>query len=144
LGPDADGVKALVHCHVLVDLGNTERESTEATLRKALSSYEHRWQVELKSTFNNQSLGKKLLFIARYNTKCGNEQLRFKAGFGRDLDEDFEAKIWRTGEGRKDRGDYEDRTTEDERGLSAQQVAFLDEVYGKLMRLRKDKRGYLV
>jgi hypothetical protein len=144
LGPDAEGVKALVHCHVLVDLGKAERELAEAKLRKALSSYAYPWQVELKSTFNDQALGKKLLLIARYNTKCGNEQLRFKAGFGRDLGEDVEAKIWRAGEGRKDRGDYEDRTTEDERGLSAQHVAFLDEVYGKLMRLRKNKQGYLV
>ncbi len=144
VGRDADGVKALVHCHVLVDLGKWQRDYAEAKLRKALSSYEHRWQVELKSTFNDQALGKKLLLIARYNTKCGNEQLRFKAGFGRDLGEDVEAKMWRAGEGRKDRGDYEDRTTEDERGLSAQHVAFLDDVYGRVMRLRKDKRGYLV
>lgn len=137
------GVKALVHCHVLVDMGDNQ-EVAELCLRKQLAHYTHRYQTEVKTTFSEQPLHKKLRAIAAYNTKCGNEQLRFKAGFRRDLGDDVEAKMWRAGLGRKDRGDYETITTEDERGLSALHVAFLDRVYGVLMRLRRDKRGYRI
>jgi len=139
----ASGVKALVHCHVLVDMGD-DHDAAELRLRKHLSNYKCRYQTEVKTTFAEQPLPKKLRAIAAYNTKCGNEQLRFKAGFRRDLGDDVEAKMWRSGLGRKDRGDYETITTEDERGLSAQHVAFLDRVYDALMRLRRDRRGYVI
>jgi hypothetical protein len=137
------GTKVLVHCHLLVDLGDNADE-IEEDLRKRLSRFSVPYQVEIKMLFHTTSLYKNLLSIASYNTKCGNEELRFKAGFGRDLPEDIEAKMWRAGIGRKDRGNYEDRAVEDERGLTPQHVAFLDNVYDRLMRLRRDKRGYLI
>ena len=92
-------------------------------------------------SFKSRSIGQNLQGIASYLTKGGNEQLRYKAGYGRDLAEDLEAKIWRAGLGRKDGGA---ETVEDDRGLTVGEVAFLDEVYDKLMRSRRDRRGYLV
>ena len=137
------GVKALVHCHVLVDMGD-DQEAAELRLRKQLARYTHRYQTEVKTTFSEQPLDKKLQAIAAYNTKSGNEELRFKAKFRRDVLEDLEAIMWRKGLGRKDRGEYDLVTTEDVRGLSALHVAFLDRVYGALMRLEKNKTGYKI
>jgi hypothetical protein len=68
--------------------------------------------------------------------------LRYNAGFGRDLAEDLEAKIWRSfGVGRSARGG---ETVADERGLTVGEVQQLDELYVWLMNRRKDKRGYLL
>lgn len=141
----ATGTMALVHCHVLVDLNARDVEAAEAGLRHNMQLV-NAWnrapyQVELKTTFKNRTLVKNLTAIAEYGTKGGNEQLRFKTGFGRDLAEDLDAKMWRVGLGRKDAGG---ETVEDERGLSVGEVAFLDEVYGAIMDLSDDRRGYIV
>ena len=53
----------------------------------------------------------------------------------------MDAKIWRAGLRRKDAGG---ETIEDERGLSVGEVTFLDEIYGALMNLSDDRRGYIV
>jgi hypothetical protein len=139
------GTMALVHCHVLVDLGVGTPEVSEERFRQHLKAVQiwnrGPYQVELKTTFKNRTLVKNLTAIAAYGTKGGNEQLRFKSGFGRDLAEDLEAKIWRAGLGRKDAGG---ETIEDERGLSVGEVVFLDEIYGALMDLSDDRRGYIV
>jgi hypothetical protein len=141
----ATGTMALVHCHVLVDLNARDVEAAEARLRHNMQMVNvwnrAPYQVELKTTFKNRTLVKNLSAIAEYGTKGGNEQLRFKTGFGRDLAEDLDAKIWRAGLGRKDAGG---ETVEDERGLSVGEVAFLDEIYGALMDLSDDRRGYIV
>ena len=141
---NATGTMALVHCHVLVDLGGAEAEREDAfraEIKKTNSWNRVAYQVELKRTFKNRSLKKNLNGISKYATNGGNEQLRYKSGFGRDLAEDLEAKIWRAGTGRKDRGGD---SIEDERGLTVGEVSFLDAVYQRLMKLRQDKRGYVV
>ena len=145
ISTDKPQAKILVHCHVVVDLGN-DFEKNEDELRR-LCARESSWkrskyQVELKGLFKNRKTSKNLKAIAAYVTKGGNERLRYNAGFGRDLAEDLEAKIWRDGGiGRSARGG---ETVEDERGLTVGEVQQLDALYVWLMNRRRDKRGYLL
>jgi hypothetical protein len=137
--------KILVHCHVVVDLGKDFTKNEEALRRlcaKEGSWKRSKYQVEIKSLFKNRKMSQNLQAIAAYVTKGGNENLRYNAGFGRDLAEDLEAKIWRNfGVGRSSRGG---ETVEDERGLTVGEVQQLDALYVWLMNRRKDKRGYLL
>ena len=145
IAADKTKSKILVHCHVVVDLGK-DFERNEEELRK-LCAKEHSWkrrkyQVEIKGLFKNRKTSRNLKSIAAYVTKGGNENLRYNAGFGRDLAEDLEAKIWRNGGiGRSARGG---ETVADERGLTVGEVQQLDSLYVWLMNRRKDKRGYLL
>ncbi len=136
--------RVLVHCHVVVDLGKTP-EATEEEIRKRIKRKGYwkksKYQVEIKGLFKNRAVSTNLNKIAAYVVKGGNENLRYNAGFGRDLAEDLEAKIWRAGTGRKDKGA---ETIEDERGLTVAEVKRLDDLYVWLMKRRKDKRGYLI
>jgi hypothetical protein len=135
--------KVLVHAHVVVDFGK-DHEATKLKIDNKIdvSGYWNQpFQKEIKSLFRNKAVAKNLSHIASYVTKGGNDQLRYNAGFGRDLAEDLEAKIWRAGLGRKDKGG---ETIEDERGLTVQEVKALDELYVWLMERRKDKRGYII
>jgi hypothetical protein len=136
--------RVLVHSHVVVDLGNTPEENEEE-IRKRIKRKGYwknsKYQVEIKGLFKNRAVSTNLNKIAAYVVKGGNENLRYNAGFGRDLAEDLEAKIWRAGTGRKDKGA---ETMEDERGLTVAEVRRLDELYVWLMKRRRDKRGYLI
>jgi len=135
--------KVLVHTHVVVDFGKDHQKKEDAIRNKIkrLEYWRNPYQLEIKSLFKNKLVAKNLRHIASYVTKGGNNELRYKAGFGRDLAEDLEAKIWRSGLGRKDKGG---ETIEDERGLTVQEVKALDELYGWIMERRKDKRGYII
>lgn len=145
IAADKTKSKLLVHCHMVVDLGK-DFETNEDELRK-LCAKERSWkrskyQVEIKGLFKNRKTSRNLKAIAAYVTKGGNENLRYNAGFGRDLAEDLDAKIWRLfGVGRSSRGG---ETVEDERGLTVGEVQQLDALYVWLMNRRKDKRGYLL
>jgi hypothetical protein len=136
--------RVLVHCHVVVDLGKNP-DLTEDRIRKLINRRGYwnksKYQVEIKTLFKDRAVSTNLNKIASYVVKGGNENLRYNAGFGRDLAEDLEAKIWRNGTGRKDKGA---ETIEDERGLTVAEVKRLDELYVWLMKRRKDKRGYLI
>jgi hypothetical protein len=136
---------ALVHFHGIVDLGGGNSSLREAQLRrnfKKLSVWQRSpYQVELKRHFKKRTVAQNLKGIASYITKGGNEELRYKAGFGRDLLDDLEAKMWRAGNGRADKGG---ETVTDERGLSIAEIAFLDSIWLELMDRKKDQRGYLV
>jgi hypothetical protein len=135
--------KVLVHAHIVVDFGS-DHQNTEELVRKKikrLKLWNKAYQLQIGNLFKNKPVAKNLKHIASYVTKGGNDQLRYNAGFGRDLAEDLEAKIWRSGLGRKDKGG---ETIEDERGLTVQEVRALDELYVWLMKRRKDKRGYLI
>jgi hypothetical protein len=141
---ERDKVKVLVHCHTVVDFGRDYDANMEEA-RKRIERYGYwkraRYQVKFDGLFKNRKTSNNLTKIAEYVTKGGNENLRYNAGFGRDLAEDLEAKIWRKGLGRADKGG---ETIEDERGLSVAEVRTLDELYRWLMDRRKDKRGYLL
>lgn len=133
----------LVHFHGVVDLGNwTLREDQ---LRKAFSKVaawqRSPYQVQLKRHFSENSVAKNLRYLASYLTKGGNDQLRYNPGFGRDLDEELDAKIWRSGLGRADQGG---ETSPDERGLTLVEIAFLDQIWRDLMDRKRNGRGYLV
>ena len=145
IAADKTKSKILVHCHVVVDLGK-DFISNEAMLRKkvagVISWQRCKYQVEIKGLFKNRKTSKNLAAIAAYVTKGGNENLRYNAGFGRDLAEDLDAKIWRLfGIGRSSRGG---ETVEDERGLTVGEVQQLDALYVWLMNRRRDKRGYVL
>ena len=133
--------KILVHCHAVIDLGKYPARNLELLLDK--KKREPSWnttayQVEIKGLFKNRTASKNLNAIAAYVTKGGNENLRYSAGFGRDLAEDLEAKIWRVGLLDKD------EKVADERGLTVGEVQQLDQLYVWLMRRRSDKRGYII
>jgi hypothetical protein len=134
----------LVHFHGVVDLGTNAAQRDDELRRrfdKIAAWQRSRYQVKMTRLFDAQTTLKSLSYIASYVTKGGNEKLRYSAGFGRDLDSDLDAKIWRSGMGRADQGG---ETYFDERGLTICEVAFLDEVWCEIMRRRRDKRGYLV
>ena len=141
---ERDKVKILVHCHTVVDFGKDYDANTEeARRRRERYGYwkKARYQVKFDSLFEKRKTSNNLTKIAHYVTKGGNENLRYNAGFGRDLAEDLEAKIWRKGVGRADKGG---ETIEDERGLSVAEVKALDWLYRWIMDRRSDKRGYLI
>ena len=133
----------LVHFHGVVDLGNSTLR--EDQLRKRFSKVaawqRSPYQIELKRLFSENTVSKNLRFLASYLTKGGNDQLRYNPGFGRDLDEELDAKIWRSGLGRADQGG---ETSPDERGLTLVEIAFLDQTWRDLMDRKRNGRGYLV
>ena len=160
---DGDGVikrssdtstRVLVHCHIVVDFGNRLAitiANREAALRSELKKV---WslsrQVELKQ-FSGTWRGKRrtlranIMHIGNYGTKCGNEMLRYKMGFGRDYDEDVEALMWKK-YGKKLMNDTDDGVVEDVRGLTGNEIRFLDAITKRLMDRRgsTDGRGYVI
>ena len=138
-----DGSRVLVHFHGIVDLGNSllREDQLRDRFSKVSAWQRSPYQIELKRLFKDSTVERNLRGIASYVTKGGNDQLRYNAGFGRDLDEDLDARLWRAGAGRADRGGD---TVLDERGLTLVEIAFLDEVWSALMARKSDKRGYLL
>lgn len=158
---DSDGVaerssdtstRVLVHCHIVVDFGKGSEQvlaNKSAALRSDLVKV---WkiprQVELKR-FSEQWRGSKrtvrenIWHIGNYGTKCGNEMLRYKMGFGRDYDEDTEAQMWKRF-GKELIADDDDGVVEDRRGLTGSEIRFLDAITRRLMDRRKDGRGYVI
>jgi hypothetical protein len=132
---------ALVHFHGIADMGPAPDASKRAdNLAKALRQ---RWTapyaIELKKTFEKQSINKKLYHIANYLTKSGNEELRFKTSYGRELDSDLYSKIWRIG------GHDPDHMPSDRRGINYGEIRFLADITYDLMRRRSSKTdGYLI
>lgn len=141
-GDHEDG--ALVHFHGVVGLAPDSSLRTNVLRSKlcevAAWTRSH-YQIELKNFFKGKTIAQNLLNIARYLTKGGNENLRYNAGFGRDLPEDIDAKIWRAGTGRADKGG---ETFTDERALTLHEIALLDSIWLELMSRRSDRRGYLI
>lgn len=157
--------RVFVHCHVVIDMGKGRAEAIQdrvEKLRKKLAattlSAVKVWDLEKKQIvmkrLSEQWRGKKrtlrqnIWHIANYGTKGGNEQLRYKAGFGRDNEEDEEAALWKA-YGRDlisevDGVIEDDGAIEDARSLTGNEVAFLDAVTLRLMRLKKDMRGYVI
>ena len=135
---------ALVHFHGIVDLGSNSllcEERLRNRIKRVAAWQRSPYQVELKRLFKDRTVLSNIRDIASYLTKGGNEKLRYNAGFGRDLAEDLDAKIWRAGMGRADRGG---ETVWDERGLTVAEIAFLDETWRELMGRKRDRRGYLM
>jgi hypothetical protein len=135
----------LVHFHGIVDLGGRNSLLREDQLRKGMKKIaawqRSGYQVEIKRLFKEKAVQQNLRYIASYITKGGNERLRYNAGFGRDLAEDLDAKIWRAGTGRADKGG---ETIADERGLTIGEIKLLDDIWSTLMARKRNKRGYLV
>lgn len=152
LGPG--GTRVLVHAHIVVDLGSDasgDLADREARLRDRLKNY---WsgsrQFELKK-FSEQWRGKKrsldqnLRHIANYATKCGNEELRFKVGFGRDHYEETESQMF-CKYGKQLISDDDDGSVMDVRALNANEIGFLDRITCLLMNRNKSNsgKGYIV
>ena len=143
--PSARDSGVLVHFHGVVDLGGRNSLLREDQLRKRtkkIAAWQRSpYQVEIKRLFKDRSVQQNFRDIASYVTKGGNERLRYNAGFGRDLAEDLDAKIWRSGMGRADKGG---ETVADERGLTIGEIKLLDDIWSALMARKRNKRGYLV
>jgi hypothetical protein len=152
LGPG--GTRVLVHAHIVVDLGaaaSGDLADRETGLRDRLKNY---WsgsrQFELKK-FSEQWRGKKrsldqnLRHIANYATKCGNEELRFKVGFGRNHYEEIESQMFYE-YGKQLISDDDDGSVIDVRALNANEIGFLDRITCLLMNRNKSNsgKGYLV
>ena len=141
----AQDIGVLVHFHGIVDLGGRNSLLREDQLRertKKIAAWQRSpYQVEIKRLFKEKAVRQNLRYIASYITKGGNERLRYNAGFGRDLAEDLDAKIWRSGTGRADKGG---ETVADERGLTIGEIKLLDNIWSALMARKRNKRGYLV
>jgi hypothetical protein len=137
--------RALVHFHGIVDLVNGNSALREELLRKRAKEIvawqRSPYQVELKRLFENRTVLQNVQVISRYLTKGGNDRLRYNAGFGRELEEDLDTKLWRAGMGRADKGG---EAVADERGLNVGEIMFLDEIWRTLMDRNRSKRGYLL
>jgi hypothetical protein len=135
----------LVHFHGIVDFGGRNSLLREDQLRKGTKKIavwqRSPYQVEMKRLIKEKAVQRNLRDIASYITKGGNERLRYNASFGRDLAEDLEAKIWRAGTGRADKGG---ETVADELGLTVGEIKLLDDIWSALMARKRNKRGYLV
>ena len=142
-GDDFDS-GVLVHFHGVVDLirDTSQREASLEERFKTITAWQRApYQIEMKHLFQKRTTLANLRDIASYVTKGGNDQLRYNAGFGRELEADLDAKIWHAGMGRADKGA---ESVFDDRGLSVGEIQFLDAVWRQLMGRRRDKRGYLV
>ena len=133
----------LIHFHGVVDLSNSllREEQLRARLAEVKEWQLSPYQIEAKHLFQKRALLDNLRDIASYITKGGNEQLRYNTGFGRDLPDDLDAKVWRAGSGRADKGG---ETITDQRALTLAEIRLLDKIWLELMNKRQDKRGYLV
>ena len=134
----------LVHSHTVVDVG-TDPEIGKDRLEQRMKRFgcwtAVKYQHRIDSLFKNRRTASNLESIARYVVKGGNEHLRYNAGFGRDLAEDLEAKLFKVG---RTPEMEEDQTIEDERGLTIAEVRQLDALYVWLMKRRANKRGYVL
>lgn len=149
----ATSARCLMHCHVIVDLGNDDdrAKAKELSLRAGLAKFwSGKRQVVLSrlSTMwrgKRRTLRENLHHIALYGTKGGNEELRFKLGFGRDHLEDIESLMFKK-YGKKLITEDDDGAVEDARSLSANEIKFLDGVMERLMNRRggRQKRGYII
>ena len=158
---DVDGIferaqetstRVLVHCHVVVDFGKGSNRTILNKVDALRDDLKKLWsisrQVEMKS-FSEQWRGKartlreNIWHIGHYGTKCGNEMLRYKMGFGRDYDEDVEAKMWKM-YGQDLITEDDDGVVEDVRGLTGNEIKFLDTITRRLMDRRRDGRGYVI
>ena len=145
---DKSRSKVLVHAHIVVDLG-ADFERNEELLREKFDKV-NSWnrakrQVFIKSLESDKTVKKSMNHLAYYVTKGGNVtkhgRVEYKANFGEDTAEHLDRQMAKKGLGRADKGS---ETIEDERGLTAGDLAKLDELIVWLMNRRKDKRGYLV
>jgi len=151
---DPGGTRVLVHAHIVVDLGadaSGDLADREACLRDRLKNY---WsgsrQFELKK-FSEQwrgtkrSLDQNLRHIANYATKCGNEELRFKVGFGREHYEEIESQMFYY-YGKQLISEDDDGSVIDVRALNANEIGFLDRITCLLMNRNKSNsgKGYIV
>lgn len=139
---------ALVHLHAMVDLG-ADGEAKHTRVVDALqASFQGKWRVELKHTFEDKALVRSLKDIAGYLTKGGNEALRYNARFGRDkkVSDELDHQIWRAGgfgDKQRPKGDPEDASVEDSRSLSFGEIKVLGEAIDKLMARNGRRDGYL-
>ena len=86
----------LVHFHGIVDLGGNpslREEWLRKRAAKIVAWQRSPYQVEIKRLFKDRTVMENIRDIASYVTKGGNEKLRYNAGFGRDLDDDLDAKM---------------------------------------------------
>ncbi len=131
----------LVHLHGLVDLGMNS-SLRDGQLRSSLGgNWSWRlapYQIELKRLFGDRPLSENLRDIAAYLTKGGNDTLRYNAGFGRERDDDLDARVWRSG------GYNVGDGITDERALTLGEIALLDSAWLRLMGRSRDMRGYLI
>jgi hypothetical protein len=121
---------ALIHGHFIVDLGKRAEEAKKsAELAKALRKiWTVKWQVELKAFSSDKLLSKSLVDIAGYLTKGGNEELRYKANFGRDTADELDAAVIKAG---NLGADFEGQ--EDDRSLSVYELKLLGQAMWWLM-----------
>ena len=138
----ADDSAMLVHFHGIADLEGSllSEDQLRKRFKKVAAWRRSPYQIEMKKFFTDRTVQQNVRDIANYLTKGGNDKLRYNAGFGRELDDDFDAKVWRAGMGRADRGG---ETVPDQRGLTLVEIAFLDRMWRDLMNRKRNKRGYL-
>ena len=132
---------ALVHLHAVVDLGTNSillepefRRLMEAVVAWQRSSY----QIKLQPLFQIAACLKACPSFPRTSPRVAIEHLRYSAGFGRDLPDDLEAKMWRSS-----CLPFPENVT-DERGLTVGEIQLLDHVLRLLQRRNRANRGYLV
>ncbi len=151
IGNGLSGTVASVHCHLIVELGINVAVAENLLLAELKKHWSGIYQVHMTGISKSYASKAKSLFenlkdIARYLTKCGNEELKFKLNFGRDYEDDLDSKMFKK-LGRKliDSKDIsDDGSCFSEKILSGAEIKFLDRVYRRLMNQRGDERGYLI
>lgn len=139
----------LIHFHGLVYLSecvdgiDTLHERVAKKLRR---HWKLPYAVELKKTFEKQSVRTKFAKIANYITKCGNEHLRYETRFGRGMAEaEVEHRaLWKRGCRGIDAVDGEEDSMEDTIGLTVGEVEALGKAIDRLMKRNHRGDGYVL
>lgn len=140
----------LIHFHGLLYVDgatDTDIETRCQRIGKSLRrTFPIKYAVELKRTFKQQPLQKKLLYIANYITKGGNERLRYETRFGRGTSsvDAMERAIAKQGYGGLDGDGEEDHALEDTIGLTVGDVEALGHTIHRLMKRTHRRDGYVL
>jgi hypothetical protein len=132
------GSVALVHFHGIIDLKNVDEK---LLVKYAREIWPIRYAVELQKLYSSNSISKNIKEIFTYATKGGNEELRYKTGIAREAASDLDAKMWRSGTGRKDMGG---EALDDERGLTIGEIRILDSAYSAIQKRKRGMTGYQI
>lgn len=139
---------AIIHCHIVlffdkdVECGIKEVKNA---IRKYKAQVSH--DLQLKRVKKDQSIENMMSYFARYHTKCGNENLKYKMKFRKTDPIHVESKMSSDGSfGRSDRKDFDEIVTEDSRALTFFEIDWLNKAYCWLMKRGEDEemRGYRI
>lgn len=140
----------LIHFHGLLYLNGATDTDIVTLCQRIGKNLRREWSipyaVELKRTFDEQTTRRKLLAVADYITKGGNERLRYETRFGRGTSslDVMERAMVKQGCRGIDRDTGEECAIEDTIGLTLGEVEALGKTIHRLMKRTYRRDGYVL